>query len=61
MPGRASPSQTLQYVGIIAAAIGVLGYVVFGWRFGDTDATIPFLLGVLCVIIAVGWGFYRRS
>lgn len=61
MPGRGSSSRTLQYVGIIAAVIGVLGYVAFGWRFGDADATIPSLLGALCVIIAVGWELYRRS
>lgn len=61
MPGRASSSQTLQYVGVIAAVIGVIGYVVFGWRFGDTDAPLPFVFGVLCVGIAVGWELYRRS
>jgi len=61
MPGRASSSRALEYMGGIAAVIGVLGYVVFDWRFGDTDAKIPFLLGVLCVGIAVGWELYRRS
>jgi len=60
MPGRSSQSRTLQYVGAITAVVAVIGYVVFGWRFGDTDATIPFLFGALCVIIAIGWELYRR-
>ena len=60
MPGRASSSQTLQYVGAIAAVIGVLGYVVFGWRFGETDAAIPFILGGFAAAIAIGWNLYRR-
>ncbi|MFA9516905.1 hypothetical protein ACERIT_06765 [Halopenitus sp. H-Gu1] len=60
MPGRASSSQTLQYVGAIAAAIGVIGYVVFGWRFGETDATIPFIVGALGAAIAIGWTLYHR-
>jgi hypothetical protein len=38
----------------------VIGYVVFGWRFGETDSTIAFALGVICVSIAVGWELYRR-
>lgn len=60
MSGRASSSQTLQYVGAIAAVIGVIGYVVFGWRFGETDATIPFFLGALGAAITIGWNLYHR-
>lgn len=60
MPGRASSSRTLQYVGAITAVIGVIGYVNFGWRFGETDNAIPFVLGVICVGIAVGWELYQR-
>lgn len=60
MPGRASSPQTLQYVGAIAAVIGIIGYVVFGWRFGETNATIPFILDALGATIAIGWNLYRR-
>lgn len=60
MPGRSSPSRTLQFVGAITAVVALIGYIVFGWRFGDTGASLPFLLGALCVVIAVGWELSRR-
>ena len=60
MPGRASSSKSLQFIGALAAVVGVIGYVVFGWRFGETDGTIPFVLGAVCVVIAVGWELYQR-
>lgn len=59
MPGRASSPQMLQYVGAIAAVIGIIGYVVFGWRFGETNTAIPFILGALGATIAIGWNLYR--
>jgi hypothetical protein len=60
MPGRASSSKPLQYIGALVAAVAVVGYVVFGWRFGETDSVIPFALSAVCVVIAVGWELYRR-
>lgn len=61
MPGRASSSKSLQYIGLLVAAVAVIGYVVFGWRFGETDSVIPFMLGAVCVVIAVGWELYQRT
>lgn len=61
MPGRASSSKPLQYVGALVAVVAVIGYVVFGWRFGETDSAIPFALGAVCAVLAVGWELYRRS
>ncbi|AXG10557.1 hypothetical protein DU484_12275 [Haloplanus rubicundus] len=60
MPGRTSSSNILQYVGVIAAIVGVIGYVVSGWQFGEIDSTIAFALGVICVSIAECWELYRR-
>jgi CHASE2 domain-containing sensor protein len=60
MPGRTSSSNVLQYVGVIAAIVGVIGYVVFGWQFGETDSPIAFALGAIRVSIAGGWELYRR-
>ncbi|GAB6862633.1 hypothetical protein JCM17092_27220 [Haloplanus litoreus] len=60
MPGHSSSSNALQYFGVIAAIFGVIGYVAFGWQFGETDSTIALALGVTCVSIAVGWELYRR-
>lgn len=59
MPGR-SQSTALQYVGALVALVALVGYVVFGWRFGETDGTLPLAIGVACAIIAVGWTLYRR-
>lgn len=60
MPGRASSSSALQYVGALAAVVGVVGYGVFGWRFGETGGVVPLALGVICAGVAVVWGLYRR-
>lgn len=43
MPERYSLSK-VQAVGIFAASIGFIGYVVFGWRFGEADGILPFVL-----------------
>lgn len=31
----------LQVVGGFAVIIGIIGYVVFGWRFGEQDGYLP--------------------
>lgn len=60
MPGRPSQSKPLQYIGVLVAIIALVGYVVFGWRFGEADGVLPLAIGIVCVIIAVGWTLYQR-
>lgn len=60
MPGRSSQSKPLQYVGALVALIAIVGYVVFDWRFGETNEIAPFGIGIVCVILAVGWTLYQR-
>ncbi|PHQ38076.1 hypothetical protein DJ69_13510 [Halorubrum persicum] len=60
MPGRPSQSKPLQYVGALVALIAIVGYVVFDWRFGESDEIAPFVIGVVCAILAVGWTLYQR-
>jgi hypothetical protein len=60
MSGRATSSKALQYVGVLTAGVAVFGYVVFGWEFGGSDSAIPFTLGAICMVIAIGWKFYER-
>jgi hypothetical protein len=59
MPGSASSSRPLQYVGALVALIAVLGSVFGGWQFGD-DRLLPTAIGVACVLLAVGVIAYRR-
>lgn len=60
MPGRRSQSKPLQYIGALIALIALVGYVAFDWRFGETDGVLPVALGLVCVVIAVGWTVYQR-
>ena len=60
MPGRPSQSKPLQYIGALVALIAIVGYVVFGWRFGETDGILPLAIGIICVILAVGSTLYQR-
>ena len=60
MPERSSQPRLLQYVGVLVAIIAVVGYVVFGWRFGETESVIPFVIGGICVVIAICWTLYQR-
>ncbi len=50
----------LQVVGVFAAIIGVIGYVVFGWRFGEADGILPFVLGAVFAGVAIVWTLYQR-
>jgi hypothetical protein len=59
MPGRPSDSTPLQYVGVLAALLGLVGYSVFGWRFGESGG-LPFAIGLLFVAVAIGATVYRR-
>lgn len=60
VPGRVSGSNPLQYVGMLAALVAAVGYVALGWRFGEPNGTVPFALGVVGVVVAVGWTLYCR-
>lgn len=60
MPGRYSQSKPLQYAGALVALIAIVGYLVFDWRFGATDVIVPLALGLVCVVLAVGWTLYQR-
>lgn len=51
----------LTYVGVVAAVIGVIGFVAFGWRFGGDSGTIPTAVGVAFAAVAVAWTLYRRA
>ncbi|MFB6134578.1 MAG: hypothetical protein ABEJ55_06285 [Halanaeroarchaeum sp.] len=53
MPGRRG-SRAVRYLGALAASIGVLGAVVFDWDFGGTTALLPFAIGVIVAILAIG-------
>jgi hypothetical protein len=60
MPGRASESTSLRLIGAVAAVVGLVGYVVLGWRFDGTSGAVPTGLAVLAVAIALGATVYRR-
>jgi len=47
-------------VAVLAAALGLVGYVVFGWRFGESNGSLPFILGVSVALFAIGWTLYQR-
>lgn len=59
MPGRASRSKPLQYMGVAVALIAIVGYTVFGWRYGETGEIIPFAVGAVVATLAVGWTLYQ--
>jgi hypothetical protein len=51
MPGRDSH---FPLVAALACALGIVGYVVFGWRFGDgTTDSIAFAVALVAVAFAV--------
>lgn len=59
MPEPHSLSK-LKVVGVFAAIIGIIGYVVFGWRFGESDGILPFVLGAVFAGVAIVWTLYQR-
>lgn len=60
MPGRPSQSKPLQYIGVLVALLAIVGYTVFGWRFGEAGSTIPFAVGATVATFAVGWTLYQQ-
>lgn len=53
-------SQRLTLVALAFAVVGVVGYTVFGWRFGGDSSPIALVLAGLAVALAVGSELYDR-
>lgn len=49
MPGH---SGRFTWIGVLVAVVAVVGYTVFGWRFGD-GTTSPIAFGVALVAVGV--------
>jgi uncharacterized membrane protein YhhN len=48
-------------LGVAAFLVGIVGYVAFGWRFGGDGGTVPTVLGLLAVAVAVAVTVLRRG
>ncbi|WP_232702589.1 hypothetical protein [Halobacterium wangiae] len=53
-------SNPLPIVGLLFAVVGVVGYVVFGWRFGGDSSAVANALALVAVAIAVSVTVWRR-
>lgn len=60
MPGRSSDSTVVQYIGAFVALVAIIGYLAFDWQFGSADGIVPYVVGLGCVIVAIGWTIYQR-
>jgi hypothetical protein len=40
--------------------IAVVGYLIFGWSFSGSDATVPTVIGIIVAASAIGWTLYSR-
>jgi hypothetical protein len=58
MPGSRSESSLGTLVGIAVALVAVVGYVVFGWSFGESSGSVPFAIGALVAAVAVAWHLF---
>ena len=48
-------SNVVRAVGVLAFVVGLVGYVAFGWRFGDgTNSPVALAFALLAVAVAVG-------
>lgn len=55
------PANARRFLGLVAAVVGVVGYVAFGWRFGDGGSGgLPFALGIAFCVVAAGLTLFRR-
>ncbi|WP_227355351.1 hypothetical protein [Haladaptatus salinisoli] len=46
-------SRPLQLVGLLAFVVGLVGYVVFGWRFDSSGSSIVTALGIAGALVAI--------
>ena len=60
MAGRRTEWRLLQFVGLVALAIGFVSYVVFGWRFGGASDPLPKALAVVAAAVALVWTLARN-
>ena len=60
MAGRRTEWRLLQYVGVVAFAIGLVGYIAFGWRFDGTSEQLPAALAVVAAAVALVWTLARN-
>lgn len=54
-------TSPLPLVGFLFAIAGLVGYVVFGWRFGGDSSEIVNVLALVAVFVAVGATLWRRE
>lgn len=47
-------------LGVFAFAVGLVGYLGFGWRFGGESDPLAFGLGLVCAVVAVGFAVRNR-
>lgn len=59
MPGRSTQSRPLTYVGVLIAAVALVGTLLLGWQWGGDDP-IPTVIGAGVALIAVGWTVYSK-
>ena len=48
-----SQSRPARLLGVLAAAVAVVGYVAFGWRFGGDSNPVALAIALVCVAAAV--------
>lgn len=54
VPTSLDRNRLTTLVGVVAAVVGLVGYVVFDWRFDGTSGPIPTALALVAVAIAIG-------
>lgn len=59
MPGAGRSDSTLvTYLAIAVAVVAVVGSLVLGWSFGESDGPIPFAIGAAVAAVAIGWHLF---
>lgn len=51
----------MQFVGLLVAAVAVVGYVLYDWQFGGEVQPVPAAIAIACVVLAIAVSLYRRS